>query len=596
MTCKQMIITALAAVLLPAASAFSMDTARYIPLSEIRPGMDGYALSVYQGTKIERFPLKVVDVIKNYEPGRDAFLVMGTGEKFKHTGPVAGCSGSPVVLDGRIAGALAFGWSFPKDPLYGVTPIEEMLGVGERTSHKSARDANLAEAGLSMPKITAGRLDSETFCTELNKMLSARLAGNALCSNITPDSLSCLAGLDSSAFLFSGPSGSSGKNSRELPNFEPGSTICIPLVDGDINMSVIGTVTAINGDDIFAFGHSFTGLGKVSLPFSAGVVHTVMASQSRSFKIGSPTVPIGTIIGDEQEAVYGIIGREAPRIPMTVKINSFDSPEPAFFNLMLAEDQYYTPMMVENVIAATAFRNVELPEFHSVSYRAVIMVDGLEDYVIENVSSGRGMRDAAYDTAGIVSTFAMNDYKRPRVLGIDFEATLSDENLNTVITTAEADDLVVEPGDTVHVNVTLQKEFGEKFHKTVSLTIPEGATPGKKAVLILGADGYRDFVDKMRPSRLIYDDFDSLASAIRRVTCEADRRGLYAVMQTERSGLSVGRFELNNLPDTMAPLLASSKRNYTVKPAFDWAEQAVDFPYIVKNQLQIEIEVKRNED
>jgi len=131
-------------------------------------------------------------------------------------------------------------------------------------------------------------------------------------------------------------------------------------------MSVIGTVTAINGDNIFAFGHSFTGMGKVCLPFSAGVVHTVMASQSRSFKIGSPTIPVGTIIGDEQEAVYGVIGQKAPTIPMTVKINSFDSAEPAIFNLVLAEDQYYTPLMVQNVIAATAFRNVELPEFHSV--------------------------------------------------------------------------------------------------------------------------------------------------------------------------------------------------------------------------------------
>ncbi|MGE4285960.1 MAG: hypothetical protein AB7F23_05045 [Phycisphaerae bacterium] len=594
MTCKQMLIMMLVAIMLPAASASPLDTAKYIPLSEIRAGMEGYALSVYKGTQIERFPLKVVDVIENYEPGRDAFLVMGTGDKFKHTGPVAGCSGSPVVLDGRIAGALAFGWSFPKDPLYGVTPIEEMLAVETRTSHNAARET-APSGGLGVPQIIGGRLDSETFCAGLNKMLSSRLSGNALCSNMAQEALSSLAGFDSSSFFFTGASGFSGGKSSALPNFEPGSTICIPLVDGDINMSVLGTVTAINGDNVYAFGHSFTGMGKVSLPFSAGVVHTVMASQSRSFKIGSPTVPVGTIIGDEQEAVYGIIGRQAPTIPMAVKINSFDSAEPAIFNLILAEDQYYTPMMVQNVIAAAAFRNVELPEFHSVSYRAVIKVDGLEDYVIENVSSGRGMRDAAYDTAGIVSTFAMNEYKRPRVLGIDFEATLSDENLNTTITTAEANDLVVEPGAAVSVNVTLEKEFGAKFHRTLEIKVPEDLAPGKKTIQIFGADGYRGFVDKMRPARLIYDDFDSLAAVMRRVISDADRRGLYAVMQTERSGLSVGRFELEGLPDTMAPLLGSSKRNYSVKPAFDWVEQAADFPYIVKNQLQIEIEVKRNE-
>ena len=110
------------------------DSQRYIRVSEIKPGMPAYCLTDYGENGIEKFELKVLDVvygIRDLEPGRSSILVMGMDERFKHTGLVAGCSGSPVYIDGRLAGALAWGYTFSKDPLYGVTPIEEMLEVGE---------------------------------------------------------------------------------------------------------------------------------------------------------------------------------------------------------------------------------------------------------------------------------------------------------------------------------------------------------------------------------------------------------------------------------------------------------------------------------
>ena len=105
------------------------DPARYISVDEIKPGMEAYCLTVYKGTTVEKFGVEVLSVVHDFMPGRDAILVRGTDERFIHTGPVAGCSGSPVYIDGRLAGALATGWQFSKDPLYGVTPIADMLRV-----------------------------------------------------------------------------------------------------------------------------------------------------------------------------------------------------------------------------------------------------------------------------------------------------------------------------------------------------------------------------------------------------------------------------------------------------------------------------------
>ena len=124
----------LALILIVGLTAYGQDTdesapeaPRYIHIDEIEPGMEAYCLTDYGEAGIEKFALRVVDVVHNIDPGHNAILVMGTDERFQHTGPVGGCSGSPVYIDGRLAGALAFGWSFSKDPLYGVTPIKEML-------------------------------------------------------------------------------------------------------------------------------------------------------------------------------------------------------------------------------------------------------------------------------------------------------------------------------------------------------------------------------------------------------------------------------------------------------------------------------------
>ena len=113
------------------------DPARYISVDEIKPGMEAYCLTVYKGTEVEKFGLEVLSVVHDFMPGRDAILVRGTDERFIHTGPVAGCSGSPVYINGRLAGAMAMGWQFSKDPLYGVTPIADMLRVGGAAFNQS---------------------------------------------------------------------------------------------------------------------------------------------------------------------------------------------------------------------------------------------------------------------------------------------------------------------------------------------------------------------------------------------------------------------------------------------------------------------------
>ncbi|ARN57728.1 SpoIVB peptidase S55 domain-containing protein [Sedimentisphaera salicampi] len=587
---KKFLFIAFPALLLAAAVSISgaseIDTSKYMPLEEVKAGMEGYALSVYKGTEIEKFPIRVISVMEDYRPGQDAFLIMGTGKKFKHTGPVAGCSGSPVVIDGRIAGALAFGWSFPKDPLYGVTPIEEMLAIDRRK-----KQLQIIESPSSIANLTESELNYKAICRKINTKASNLLAGqqSLVCSSFKPSTVSGLEGLSAENMLYNAAGG--GSSSNALPNFEPGSVICVPLVDGDIKMSVVGTLTAVEGDKIFAFGHPFTGEGKVELPFSAGIVHTVVASQQRSMKLASSTMPVGTLTADEETGIYGEIGKKPPQIKMTSKIFSYDTPKTKVYECLLADHRLFSPMLAQSIITSTASKNSQPPEFHSVYYKAVLDVEGIDDIVIDNISSGAGMRTAAYEVGGILGLLQSNEFHRPKIHSIDFTSRIEDKNIQAKITSAEVSDLEIRPGDEVNIDLILEKEFENEKRAQISLEIPEDAAPGEKEILISGTSQYKAFVNKMEPDRTLYDDFDSMVKAIRKDMSFGKRIGLYAYMKTQRSGISYGKFNLANLPDSRAAVIANPKRNYKVQPVYDWVKNKIDVPYIIDNSIKVKIEI-----
>jgi len=232
-----------------------LDPDRYIDLDEITPGMDAYCLTVYKGTEVEKFDLEVLDVVRGVWPGRDAILVQGTDERFVHTGPVGGCSGTPVYIDGRLAGALAFGFTFSKDPLYGVTPIKEMLRVGQVQSKSQRRlvldfsrpidfaqiDKRLLDyrywgiAGLGRP---AAALGFEPLPTPLVTFGLPVEAVEQLGSLIRPLGLMAVAGPGGGSSIGPGRL-ASGPPGRQEPKLVPGACLAVPLVTGDITMDTI---------------------------------------------------------------------------------------------------------------------------------------------------------------------------------------------------------------------------------------------------------------------------------------------------------------------------------------------------------------------
>jgi len=263
------------------------DPAKYISLDEIKPGMEAYCLTEYGVAGIEKFGMEVVDVVRNMNPSsspgsRDAILVKGTDDRFIHTGPVAGCSGSPVYIDGRLAGALAFTWSYAKDPLYGATPIAEMLAVGlGGDSQKRAGQGGLV-FDYTVP-INFAEIDRQFRNSLLKASHGLRGTNHLPCPLITSglpaevcEQLS--EAVEPFGFVVVAGAASTGADveAGEKAQLVPGSYIAVPFVSGDISMSTSGTVTEVIGDKVYAFGHFLLGYGRIDLPLARAKVHTVL--------------------------------------------------------------------------------------------------------------------------------------------------------------------------------------------------------------------------------------------------------------------------------------------------------------------------------
>lgn len=582
-------------LLAPVATGYATDESRYISLDEIKPDMTGYALSVYSGTTIEKFPIKVISVVRDYSPGKDAIFVMGTGEKFKHTGPVQGCSGSPVYIEGRIAGALAFGWGFVKDPLYGVTPIGEMLAIDERKERLEA-------SGLAALDIDYRKIDFKAVCERISSMLSSSTAAAPtglrqlevpVVSSLSADicgKIDALCGLR----VFSGSSSGQSINPAPgscTPNFEPGSVISIPMLDGDIKMAAIGTLTDIVGDKVYAFGHAFDAGGKVELPMATGIIHMVVANQISSFKFGQSGQTVGAITLDTATGIYGQIGRQAPLIPLNITVNRSDNPDTTVYRCKSAVHDLYTPYMIMAAIAGASLSQGEVPIEHTIKYNARIGIKGYEDITFERVTSDENIAPPIFETAGLAAMLMNNRFHKAELTGIDFSIDIYDTDSTAALTYVTIDKERVESGQKVNLAVVTEKLYSQKEIAAIEFEIPEDITPGRYQIMIGGGDFYNKFISAMRPYSNMADDFETMLNMIKNELA-ADKTGVYAVMRTTNDGVSIGKAPLEGLPLSKMASLASPKRNYAVMPISKWVEKKVKTTTIVSGEYQINIIVK----
>jgi hypothetical protein len=587
------------------------DPAKHISLDEIKPGMEAYCLTEYGIAGVEKFGMEVVDVMRDIEPGKDAILVRGTDERFIRTGPVGGCSGSPVYIDDRLAGALSFAWTYSTDPVYGATPIEEMLRVGQGAVKRkkgslgtqvSYFKQSAGQAGFvfdfSKP-IDFAEIDRQ-FRNELIRRSRSLSGINPLpCPLITSglpagvcEQLDELVKPFGLMVVAGGSGGSDNVKDSESVQLSPGACLAVPWVTGDITMAWLGTVTEVVDDKVYGFGHQLFGYGEIDLPMATGKVHTVVSNVVRSFKLASVMETVGAVTTDESTAVFGQMGARAKMIPLTIQIDRYNDTEKRVYNCQVANNQLLTPTVLRLAVAGAALMLGDLPPDHMIEYKVVIDIDDAESITFENVSTSLGLAEIIVESVGSVTLLMNNPYKEVDIKSIDFDIRIVPKNIISHIWSVDLSDSKVKAGQNIDITVLVESVLAGKKKYQYSMKIPEDLAPGKYELTVCGWRDYGQFLMKAVPYRFIAQSMPDLIEALN-YSLRIDRDKLYCLLVLPPGGVTVEQAELPDLPATKALILQNTKRALKIQPYQHWLERSLKTGTIIIDKKVLRITVEK---
>lgn len=449
------------------------------PLREIRAGQHGIGKTVFSGNKIEEFQVEILGVLENLGPKQNIILARLSGGPLEKTGVMEGMSGSPVYIDGRLVGAVALGFSFSKEPIAGIRPIEEMLAVsGQPASQAPAvamraprRDVPFQPAtASSSPDSLAARL------VEIATPISFSGFTSATLERFAPQ-LKQL-GLEPRQGVSSG-----GRLPAKLGNpgaLRPGDMIAVELLSGDLSIGAEGTVTEVDDKKVYAFGHRFLSVGETELPFARAEVLTLLPNLASSFKISSARQWMGSITQDRSTSIYGELGRKAATVPISITMND-QRRAPLSYQMQMVNDRVLTPFILQMAVYSAIDATERTLGLASYSIRgSVEFQQGIPPLRLDNAYAGdfnvpmqassgvasplAYLMSAGFDALKIKSvTLAIDASERKRLLQID-QITASNKE--------------VHPGQTVQLTVTFTEENGVESEKTARYTVPIGAPTG----------------------------------------------------------------------------------------------------------------------
>jgi len=530
------------------------------PLSEVRPGQVGEAFTVFEGVKPEAFKVRVLSVVPNFLPKQDIVVVRAEDPRLVTCGIAAGMSGSPVYVEGKLLGAIAYGWSFAKEPLAGVTPIAAMREASQR-SRRPPGDPFLAEDGHGLtPGQAAQQTAAPALATGEPRLQAASLP--LAVSGISDAAMRDL-GEDLRPFglvpVRSGGTGGKTPTAALAEAVQPGATVGVGLIRGDMNAVAMGTLTQVAGKTVLAFGHPFLGLGEVNLPLVSGQVHTIVASLSSSMKLVSPLAEIGAVVQDLPSGIVAELGRHAPSVPIEVLVSARHEKERTF-RTQVALHRRLLPLLAATVVgSAMAETKPDVTDMViSMTTRLAVRGAGSVD-ISEQVFSSEGLSGRVLSQArGIkaLSDLLGNPFAPAVIERMDVDVRVEFRDDVAEIVGAALPDERVRPGETLAVRVVLRPYAGKEFVESVPILIPR-ALAGRN-IKIEVASGALVRPDMPKP--------ESLRGLMDNLRLSYPAKSIVVTVSTPDGGVSLRGRLIPSLPDSALDTLRSTSQARRADP------------------------------
>ena len=480
-----------------------------MPLDQIHEGMKGTALTVFQGVKPESMDVEVLGVMRNVNgPKGDIILVRLHGSKPEYTGVVAGMSGSPVYFDGKLAGALAFRiGEFSKEPIAGVTPIEEMLeinGLDHSPARGPARGPAPMRASLSDDNALEQNGTTQTASPGEGATLPSQNYSNYLTPIETPlvfngfsDETLQRYGSQFAAAGIVPVMGIGSASDRKQPEpIEAGSAVSAVLVRGDMDIAATCTVTYVDAQRLLACGHPLLQFGEVDLPMTKARVLATLPSPMNAFKIVNTTETVGAFVQDRQNGIMGVPGRESKMIPVTVAMHSGTATKE--FHYEVLNNARLSPLAMMATVFNALHGTNEYGEDITYRMNGVLKVKGYADVTLRNMFAPQdnGQPAAALAAATIGERFGRiysNPLDAPDIEGVKLDFDLVRERRSARLEAARTDMTEARPGDQIVVETVIRPYRGERLVRHIPIRIPTSTSKGTLRVLV--SDG--DTLDRM---------------------------------------------------------------------------------------------------
>ncbi len=509
------------------------------PQPAVAPGTPGVVRTILTGDRIEEIPLRFLGLYHGAAgPGHDLYLVRLEGEEAERVGIAAGMSGSPVYVNGKVVGALSYRMgALPKEPVAGVTPIEDLLGAA-RFSRPSAPATDPNVVPIATPLLVGGLVPA------VRDYLAPALAPYGL--------------IQQGGGAPVAVTGGGSVNAPATP-LQPGSAVGAALIRGDLDVAATGTVAWVEGNAVFAFGHPFLGTGRVEMPMlQAEVVHT-LAALGGSVKLSNLGAEIGSIVEDRLTGIVGTLGTRARMIPIVLHVHGGDYPQKDFTFEVVRQSEL-TPVLAGAALANALFLNTGYDEQATVRAHGTLRLRGLPDVALTGAYTSGGrlhpVLAAASDIQRTLELVYRNPFQPPEVESVDLAVEVVRERRRYTVDAVHYDRGTLRPGQTLTLRCSLRSFRDEPVERTLALRVPEGLPAATALTLVVGSP---DAVARAegRPVQERLRNAVDLAGYVRALSGQGSADTLAAALVWSAPGAVARGARYDELPGTVARLLSS---------------------------------------
>jgi hypothetical protein len=582
---------------------------KLFPLSELKEGMKGTARTVFRGSEPEEFNVEILGILPGgIGPQQDLIVGKLSGGSAERTSVFAGMSGSPVYIDGKLVGAISYSFPFSKEPVCGITPIEQMIAIFEQkqpvriagNEPKPVSYVDLMAPGLRRSESSSGDESLTVTGVSPNSRL-ATVAGQSFQPIATPITFSGFnqetLNMFSSQLMKAGmmPVSAAGGSSSISPmkranesTLLGGTSVSMQLTRGDYSLAASGTVTLRDGETVYAFGHPFLGLGSSDLPMSESHVVTVIPNFNNSFKIAVPDSMVGAMTQDRGTGVYGKLGQEPKMIPVRINLQTSRG-QTQTVNFEIVRDDFLTPLLL-NIATVNALNAQERGLGDAtIQMSTAVKMRGREPLRMERrFVGGQAAQMAGATAAAPIATLFRSKFDNLNIDRIDLNLTASDGTKTGTLERLAVDKSRAKAGETVEVQAFIRTDSGRMIVQRLSMKIPEDTPAGPLAITV--GDGM-SVQQNSNIQQFVPKNLDELIRTINKIKV-ADRLYLQAVRTS--SGAVLGVNEMPNLPPSVLSTMNSNRVAGAFKPTVQTviAEQTLEpSEFIVSGQQTLSIEI-----